>query len=102
MFESHNKNYEISDEPYPMNNIEHFTEEELDDLNELFSLGFEFSITGRDELISNSKNLKGMCVIFKTVDEWFYVDFIMHNDEERYYRCDQWDGLIQCIKDNIK
>lgn len=37
-------------------------------------------------------------------DEWFNIDFSSSPFSllYRYYRCDQVEGLLQCLKDNLK
>lgn len=42
--------------------------------------------------------------IFGDIDEWYYVSAFMHNNQkdvidDGYYKCDQLDGLIDCLKE---
>ena len=57
------------------------------------------------EIIKNSKYmkyLKWMPFISKYAsnDEWYYIDKDRCYGENRhtYYKCDQWDGLLNCLK----
>jgi len=43
-------------------------------------------------------NLKWVTHIFESDEEWFYI-FFDHPDEDIYYKCDQIDGLIDCLKE---
>ncbi len=36
--------------------------------------------------------------IFETDDEWFYVKSMPSNADTVYYKCDQIEGLIDCLK----
>lgn len=110
MFELHTKNYydmvyggirDANHKPWNRNDIQDFTYEEFSKLNSLFDLDFEFAVS-RDELISNSPNIGGICKIFKTKDEWYYVDFDYDNGGSSHTRCDQFEGLVQCLKDKIE
>ncbi len=38
-----------------------------------------------------------LVVIFESRDEWFYV-FVDYPKQDMYYKCDQFDGLIDCLK----
>jgi hypothetical protein len=44
--------------------------------------------------------------VYKLDDEWFcimYRDLVMPKEyQRRYYKCDQWDGLTDCLKEIIK
>lgn len=42
----------------------------------------------------------GNFVIYQIPDEWFLI-FSDSSDDELYYLCDQWYGLIKCIEDNF-
>jgi hypothetical protein len=40
--------------------------------------------------------------VIETEDEWIYIDIQdkLYSEEKKYFKCDQWDGAIQCLKDN--
>jgi hypothetical protein len=35
-------------------------------------------------------------VLYKVIDEWYYISIF-----KLYYKCDQFDGLLLCLKDNL-
>ena len=37
--------------------------------------------------------------IIESKDEWFYLCYLR---EDKYYKCDQFEGLIKCMKDILK
>jgi len=41
-------------------------------------------------------------VVYKLSDSWYCVRIINNNHEADTYRCDQIDGLLNCLKDNYK
>jgi len=82
------------------------------------SLGFDIAFSDIDSQKSNYRKSsilfkKGEVVptliITKIEDEYFIVNVILKNDKKRsyfdpayineYYKCDQIDGLISCLKD---
>ena len=42
--------------------------------------------------------------MFKLPDEWYIVriKFMDADEVKSYYKCDQFDGLLKCIKDKLK
>jgi len=63
-----------------------------------------------DSVIVSGNNVRGDSPIYfniyKTDDDWYYLyynrDEIINGkkeDMEYYYRCDQFDGLLQCLED---
>ena len=40
--------------------------------------------------------------VVETQDEWIYIDIQdkLYGEDKKYFKCDQWDGVIQCLKDN--
>jgi hypothetical protein len=45
-----------------------------------------------------SKTLENIMYIVKLEDDWYYLYDCYPN---KFYKCDQFDGLLKCIKDNI-
>jgi len=36
--------------------------------------------------------------IWKMDDEWYFIiNWYRHEDEDRYLKCDQWDGFEECL-----
>lgn len=57
------------------------------------------------KIITNSSSFSyhgiGEIKVSKMEDEWYYVKFVMEDPpiySNRYYKCDQLDGLIKLIK----
>lgn len=86
------------------------------DIKEITSLGFDVAFSKFDEF--DAKNIISLFekneivpkfIITKIEDEYFFVNKIDLKDESdnrytekydrEYYKCDQLDGLIKCIKD---
>ena len=40
--------------------------------------------------------------IYQTDDEWFLVYMRTPSDEFYYFKCDQYEGLIKCLDEEIK
>ena len=40
--------------------------------------------------------------IYKDIDEWFYVNTNFKSYEHNLYKCDQIDGLVDCLNDLLK
>jgi len=34
----------------------------------------------------------------KVIDEWYYLKLTISEDDYHYYKCDQLDGLLDCLK----
>lgn len=73
-----------------------FTKEEINKLNTLFNLQFKISLQLDCELYSTSDGWS--YTISKFDDEYYYVSVGSYGILT-YYECDQWEGLIQCLKD---
>ena len=64
--------------------------------------GFDFSIkswlTGEAICVGQDGNIKGL---YKYDDEWYIV--VSYSETKlnnfRYYKCDQFDGLLKCLND---
>ena len=97
LFEEYNNDYyhEISKEEYDLYmNSEVFTDEEINSLKKLI-----FGI----KLISGSLiKFKKSFYIDKLPDEWYILNDYNHNNNPIYYKCDQFEGLLKCIKDKAK
>lgn len=45
---------------------------------------------------------RNISTIIKFDDGWFYASIFSRDVKIwKYFKCDQWDGLINCLKDNI-
>lgn len=44
---------------------------------------------------------KAIAYVIKTQDEWFYV-YDFKSSSDKCYKCDQFDGLVDCLKNIIK
>lgn len=91
--------YDITDADklWDPSNSDIFIQEECDRLNELLNSDFEIAQRKRDRIFSNNFSKGNLCIVFKTKDEWYYVDLEKYNGDSLRYRCDQWDGLIKCL-----
>ncbi len=51
------------------------------------------------------KKVESVIAIYKTDDDWFYVENAEYDPRNprfiKYYKCDQFEGLLQCLKDNF-
>ena len=36
--------------------------------------------------------------LHKSNDEWYYIYYTTDHSKELYYKCDQFDGLIECVE----
>lgn len=88
-----------------------FNQEEIGKINNIgykFSLSKYYSKYDRyKEVLKTSESHKEKLIditIVKTQDEWFYVDCYIKDKNNKYapiikyYRCDQMDGLLECLK----
>ena len=48
----------------------------------------------------DTKQILHLCQIQQLPDEWFYISFTQMIDN-RFYKCDQFSGLMDCLKDNL-
>lgn len=39
--------------------------------------------------------------IEKYEDEWFFIFFYIENQENKIFKCDQFDALLDCLKNNL-
>ncbi len=44
--------------------------------------------------------------IFSNNDEWYYISLFTEGglrdlDKRKYFKCDQWDGLVECLRSYI-
>lgn len=65
--------------------------------------------TESDKTYSSDIRIKDklIFIINKTIDEWFYLAWSYKSDQnkkfrEEYYKCDQIDGLVECIDKLLK
>lgn len=74
-----------------------FTQEEVNLINQLYNSKFEYyeSIFGDRAIVHRDDDKR--VNIHKLEDEWYYVE--SNNDYilRKYYKCDQYDGLISCL-----
>ncbi len=110
---------EVLDGQYDFNkNCQKFTNSEWIEINNIFSLDyisntyqspiykvFDIKINdNRNEikfLYYSQSRYKGndtKFVIYKLPDEWF---FIVDQNRYKFYSCDQFDGLVDCLKKNF-
>lgn len=52
----------------------------------------------RLDFFGSNKKTIGRILIFKNLDEWFFVNNSFLPINHSYYICDQFDGLIECLK----
>jgi len=53
-------------------------------------------------MLSDVSETSKLVNISQLPDDWYSVRLIVshfHNLECKYYKCDQWDGLVKCLKD---
>jgi hypothetical protein len=57
---------------------------------------------------NNVGNIYNYIEIYKITDDYYYLEFHTYSYNETlvctygsYYKCDQFDGLLRCIEDNI-
>ena len=86
-------------------NEEEFTDQELGQIKQHFKNWYIDDTSGKlfvRGLYHKGKNNKGFRIM-KTADEWYYV-FDMHAVDltNKYYKCDQIDGLLNFICDIIE
>lgn len=74
---------------------DNFTKEEINKISEISGIRFGFAphVFSSTRILSR---IDGRVIeVIKYDDEWYLVSY----DYEKYYLCDQWDGLINCLKD---
>lgn len=37
--------------------------------------------------------------IYKALDEWYYIRSVKIDGDSDFYKCDQMEGLLKCLKD---
>lgn len=75
-----------------------FDSDEVRDLRKIvpgFTLKMDSSYCYNSTIYIRQNDLT-VYVINKTVDEWFYL---LDREFYRYYKCDQMDGLMECLKE---
>ena len=106
---------EISKEEYEDISIEFeediifFEEKEVDILCNLFPQNdfvspcqkkykFYYSLSLKDKKYEDFEHIRGF--VYKLPDEWYSISIDLPNEKiRRYYKCDQLEGLIKCLKD---
>ena len=62
----------------------------------------KITITKKESHLNKIKNIFSVsditCEIYESFDEWFYIETI-YKGIRRWYKCDQIEGVIDCIKD---
>lgn len=77
-------------------------DKEISNLIEIFP-EYYFLRQGRFafNMVIVSKGTKDICRFYKREDEWYYVG-VYANAASGYYKCDQFDGLIEYLKKILK
>ena len=101
---------------FDINKIEKFTKTEWNKINDMFSSTSTSSHLSSQKVfsveINNNWDQIKLCyysqsryglgkdrfVIYKLQDEWF---FVVDPNKRKFYKCDQIDGLIECLKNNF-
>lgn len=86
---------------------EPFDNKEFDKISELSYLNksgdmkveFDEDCEPRSEIVISSKNGNQSIHIFKCTDEWYYVKYSAFDNSIDFYKCDQFEGLINLLKD---
>jgi GH35 family endo-1,4-beta-xylanase len=83
------------DDTNPISNFNYISCE-----SNVFSKKFDYT--------NNVGNIYKYIEIYKITDDYYYLQFHTHSYNETlvctygsYYKCDQFDGLLRCIEDNI-
>jgi hypothetical protein len=117
LFESFNKKWEMmSDDEFWRKESEFklipFNQEEWDKIKSILSPLFEDD-TYSMEWAQNANtpntiidvrefNEDRLFEIWKMDDEWYFIiNWHRHENKGRYLKCDQWDGLEECLKDCV-
>lgn len=83
---------------------ENFTKKEIDELRKCLhgdNIKFEFIDSPHFPNVNMARLDYDKSVIIKLKDEWYYVILDMSDQEQddTYFKCDQFSGLIKLIKD---
>lgn len=70
-----------------------FTQKEYQDLLEIN----EF-LNEQDVLYKTSTWVNSFIHVIKTRDEYYYLEHVLRNKHILRYKCDQFKGLIECVK----
>ena len=118
LFEQHNIYYNLVNDDefydiisYHKNNVLSFSEEYKRLIEDRLIGGFECELSPR--LYGNKPNYNVLEIksklslpeisIWQLGDEWFAVLILIEygedGDKMENYHCDQWDGLVKCLKD---
>ena len=87
--------------PWSTLSSEAFTKRESD---VLFKLGFidkrkwDIPQSHNKKLVYHFLNFGISVLVEKTDDNWYYVNFQTSSNTDKYYKCDQFDGLLACLK----
>lgn len=65
-------------------------------------LGFGFLDTNNNykNILDKRFSIDGDIIVYKTDDEWYYLSDDRY--EYNFYKCDQWEGLMNCLKKELK
>lgn len=81
-------------------NEEEFTDQELSQIKKHFK-NWDIGDHPNGKLFSRGLYHKGQTNkgfrIMKTADEWYYVGDMHDDTTNRWYKCDQMEGLINCL-----
>jgi len=87
--------FDCYDDTNPISNFNYILCE-----SNVFSKKFDYT--------NNVGNIYNYIEIYKITDDYYYLEFHTHSYNETlvctyisYYKCDQFDGLLRCIEDNI-
>lgn len=72
-----------------------FSTSEFNSINKIYYDRYNISTNGDKKCIDlSTKNGKIVyTLLFKFTDEWY----IIGSTDRNYYKCDQWDGLLDCL-----
>lgn len=89
---------------------EDFSLREVNLLNQYFNIDSksEWYVLGPyGKSLKGYPDCKGLCIldftrpmgfcIIKSIDEWYYVGDFQNRRSYKYYKCDTFDGLMQCL-----
>lgn len=80
-----------------------FNEKEKEYIQGLFKHSPQIFVTAMDFYIEINF-IEMSIVLNKMVDEYYYLNKSKNKNQDvwSHYKCDQWDGLIQCLNDRSK
>lgn len=90
----------LSIKEYRENNWVPFTDKEVDEICDELEIDIsEMNINDYNQMIFHNIGYQDQAYMTKLKDEWYYLAISYYDQDNVYYECDQFDGLLKTIRD---